>query len=211
VTTRVFGGANLAWQLGGDARLILELAEKHDALALVECRTKDNEPIDVAAILGPDWWVSQDVTDGATAGTAIAIRKGGKVKRRRIAAAYRAVVRISSGNSRVQSRYLRAAPIRVGWKRATLMAAHIPTRSSGKQDEAIAVVTKVWRSIRGRKLIFMDGNNAPREVAERITAPNFDGNGVMVWAWSKRWASVRVFWHRVKGSDHRTGTARVQA
>lgn len=205
------GGANMAWQLGGDARLLHELASLHDALVLLECRTKDEQPIDVAEILGPGWWVMQDTTDSSKSGTAIAIKTGGKVKRRLVAHALQRVVEISDGNSRVQARYLLAVPIKVGGKRTTLMGAHIPTRSSGKQAEALWVVRRVWRRTLGRKVIFMDGNDEPRAVAETVTAPHFSGNGVMVWAWSQGWEGIKVFWRTVRGSDHRAGSLHVPA
>lgn len=211
VVTVPFGGANLAWQLGGDARLVRELASLHDALVLLECRTKDNEPIDVQEILGPGWWVMQDTSDGSRSGTAIAIRKRGKVKRRRIAHLWLRFNQISAGNSRVQARYLLAVPVKVGRKRTTLLGAHIPTRSSGKQAEALVAVRRAWRSIGGRKLIFMDGNGEPSAVAETVTAPHFSGNGVMVWSWSQGWEGIRVSWRTVTGSDHRTGSLHVPA
>lgn len=202
------GGANCAWQLGGDRRLILELADGKDALVLVECRTKDNQPVDVAAILGPDWSVSQDLRSAARSGTAIAVRKRGRIRRRRAVGAFRRMVQISRQASDVQARYLRAVPLRDEHGPFTLMGGHIPLKSTGQQDEALEVVEATWRRTRGRKAIFMDGNARPAIVAGTVTAPHFSGDGVMVWAWSKGWGAVRVFWHAIRGSDHKTGTFR---
>lgn len=204
----VIGGANLAWQVGGDARLVRELAEDKDALVLVECRTKDNEPVDVRAILGSDWSVSQNLRNAALSGTAIAIRKRGRIRRRRVTHALRRLVQISRGASDVQARYLRAVPLRDENGPFALMGAHIPIKSTGQQDEALGVVTEVWRATSGRKAIFMDGNGRPSLVAATVTAPHYSGDGVMAWGWSHGWSDARVFWHAMRGSDHKAGTFR---
>lgn len=203
----VYQGANLAWQLGGDAALVLELAKGADALVLVECRTKDNRPIDVRAILGPDWWVGQNLRSAALSGTAIAIRKGGTVKRRRLAGLFR-LVRISGPGRGVQARYLRAVPIRDSEGNATLFGAHIPLASTGQQGEALGVVHDTWRSTKGRKLLFADGNSRPDAFAANVSAPNHDGDGVVVWVWSRGWELVRVSWRKRRGSDHAVGALR---
>ena len=78
----------------------------------------------------------------------------------------------------------------------------------GQQAEAIGVVHDVWRGQGGRKLLFADCNTRPAGFAADITAPHHDGNGVMVWAWSRGWEDVRVSWHDEKGSDHKVGTVR---
>lgn len=199
-----YEGANMAFQLGGDARLLRELAEDADALLLVECRTKDNQPIDVKAILGPDWWVGQNLRNAALSGTAIAIRKRGPVKRRRIAALLR-LVRVSGPGREVQARYLREALIRDEDGPATLMAVHIPLTSTGQQDEAVDVVHDTWRTTPGRKLLFADCNGRPARFAATVTAPHFSGEGVMVWLWSEGWEGVRVLWRKIRGSDHAFG------
>lgn len=203
-----YDGANLAWQMGGDARLVRELAWHSDALVFVEARTRDNQPIDIKAILGDGWWVGQNLRNAALSGTAIAIRKGGSVKRRRVVAAYRRLVQISRPGRKVQARYLRAVPVRDPDGNATLIGGHIPILSTGQQPEAIAAVGHFWRSTKGRKLGFFDCNSRPAGFAAEVTAPNHDGDGVMVWLWSRGWSDVRVFWRKRRGSDHKTGTLR---
>lgn len=202
-----YDGANLAWQMGGDARLVRELAARSDALVFVEARTHDNQPIDIKAILGPNWWVGQDLRNAATAGTAIAIRKGGPVKRRRLVGLLR-LVQISGPGSKVQARYLRSVPISDPEGNATLFGVHIPLASTGQQDEAIAVVGEAWRATSGRKLLFADCNTDPAGFAADVTAPHHDGDHVMVWLWSRGWENVRAYWRTRRGSDHNVGTFR---
>lgn len=203
----VYRGVSLAWHLGGDTTLVRRVAEGSDALVFLECRTKDNEPIDIRAILGPGWWVGQNLTNPALSGTAIAIRKGGPVKRRRLAALLR-LVRISRPGRKVQARYLRSVPIRDEQGNATLFGVHIPLASTGQQGEALGVVCDEWRSTKGRKLVFADGNTAPAAFAANITAPNFSGGDVMVWAWSHGWTNVRTHWRTRRSTDHKVGTLR---
>lgn len=196
-------GANMAYQLAGDAALLLKLAEDADALVLVECRTRDNEPIDVAAVLGPDWLVWQDLSSPARAGTVIALRKGGPVKRQKNARS--SLRKIAAAGPELQTRYLRRLRVYDETGAFTLMGAHIPKKSTGKQESALKKVGQIWRSITGRKLIFMDGNHRPMEVAHTITAPNFSGNGVMVYAWSAGFKDVAVRWVKRKFTDHLVG------
>ena len=203
----VYRGANLAWQLNGDARLVRELASGADALVLVECRTKDNQPINIKGILGDPWWVGQNTRTAALSGTAIAIRKGSTVKRRRIDGLLR-LVQISGPGRKVQARYLRSVPIRDEHGNATLFGAHIPLASTGQQGEAIGVVSDAWRLTSGRKLLFADCNTQPAGFAADVTAPNHAGDGVMVWLWSHGWSNVRVKWRQFRGSDHKVGTLR---
>lgn len=200
-----YEGANLAWQLSGDARLLHVLAEDADVLALVECRNKANEPVDVRATLGPAWSVAQNTRTAALAGTAIALRRGGPVKRRHVAIAFRRLLQVSRGTSRVQARYVRTLPIRDTDGPATLFVVHIPLASTGLQDEALAELGHLWRRTKGRKLLFADGNISPAALAAAIGAPCHDGDGVMVWCWSRGWARVRVSWRKRRGTDHKVG------
>lgn len=204
----VYRGANLAWHLGGDPTLVRDVSFGADALVLVECRTKDNQPIDIKAILGNDWWVGQDLRNAAIAGTAIAIRKRGPVKRRRIVALLR-LVQISGPGRSVQARYLRSVPIRDTEGNATLFGVHIPLESTGQQYEAVAVVEDAWLRTKGRKLLFADGNSRPATFAKNIAAPHFSGGDVMVWAWSRGWDNIRVAWRKRSFTDHNVGTLHV--
>ena len=203
----VYRGANLAWQLDGDPTLVRDVAVGADALVFVECRTKDNEPIDIRGILGPGWWVGQNLTNAALSGTAIAIRKGGAVKRRRLVALMR-LVQVSGPGRDVQARYLRSVPIHDDQGNATLFGVHIPLESAGQQGEAFGVVHDTWRSTSGRKLLFADCNTSPAGFAADVTAPHFAGDGVMVWLWSHGWENVRTHWRTRQGSDHKVGTLR---
>lgn len=203
----VYRGVNMAWQLGGDAQLVRDMAAGADALVLVECRTKDNKPIDIRGILGPDWWVGQNIRTAALSGTAIAIRKRGTVKRRRLVGLLR-LVQVSGPGRDVQARYLRSVPIRDSQGNATLFGVHIPLASTGQQGEALGVVSDTWMATKGRKLLFADCNSAPAAFAANVTAPHHDGDGVVVWLWSQGWENVRVFWKKRKSTDHKVGTLR---
>lgn len=205
-----YRGANLAWQLGGDRRLVRDLADGADALVLVECRTRDNCPVDVRAILGDRWLVRQNMRSPALSGTVIALRKGGSVKLRRNSPQRARLVRINTSGNGVQARYLRSIPVTDSQGDAMLFGAHMPIRSTGKQDEAVAAIRTEWRAIGGRKLMFADGNMRPAAFAEEVTIPHFDGNGVMFWGWSKGWPDVDVTWRQDDGSDHKTGTFRAE-
>lgn len=202
-----YEGANLAWQLGGDARLVRELARDADVLLLVECRTKDGKPVDVKAILGDDWRIWQNLRNDALAGTVIALRKGGPVKFRRISHWLRLIKVNSTGHS-VQARYLRTLPVRDAEGPATLLAVHLPLGSTGLQDDALRVSEDVWRATKGRKILFADCNMRPAVFADALLAPHFRAEGVMVWLWSEGWSGVRVFWRNLRGSDHLTGVFR---
>lgn len=200
-----YEGANLAWQLGGDARLLHVLAEDADVLALVECRTKANEPVDVRDALGDGWSVAQNTRTAALSGSAIALRKGGSVKRRRVVETLRRLRQVSRGTSDVQARYVRTMPIRDADGPATLFVVHIPLVSTGLQAEALAALEHLWRTTKGRKILFADCNSRPAGFAATIGAPHHSGDGVVVWCWSRGWSNVRVSWRKRKGSDHATG------
>jgi hypothetical protein len=198
-----YAAGNLAWQLGGDARLVRELAADSDVLALVECRTRENEPVDVAAILGDSWRVWQDTSSGARSGTAIAVRKVSDVKVRR-AQRLSELVRVSIGTSKVQARYLRRVKLRDSEGKLTVMAVHIPLASTGLQDEAMRETQHAWSRTRGRRVLFADGNMPPVVFAAQIGAAHFSGSGVMCAAWSRGWDSVKTRWFALVGSDHKT-------
>lgn len=202
----VIRGANLAWQLGGDAQLLRELADGADGLALVECRTKDNRAIDVQAILGKHWKVWQDLSSPARAGSVIAIRKGSKLKRRWGGQMVRKLRRVASGGEKLQDRYLRSLPVKDETGPFELMVVHIPIAATGEQGVALARTRNLWTTQPGRKLIYTDGNAAPEKTARAIGAPNFDGDGVVVWCWSHSWKDIVVTWRTKRGSDHRVGT-----
>lgn len=204
----VYNGGNLAWQLGGDRQLVLSLAAKADVLALVECRNFANEPVDVKKILGDGWHVWQNLRSGALAGTAIAVREDSEVKRRRITGPISELVQISQGTHDVQARYLRSVKLRDDDGPLTVMGAHAPLKSTGLQDEAMAVISRKWRGTRGRKVMFADGNQPPAEFADALGAPHFSGSGVMTVVWSHGWDDFETTWKARAGSDHKTATFR---
>jgi hypothetical protein len=186
--------ANLAYQLGGDARLLRQLADGADVLVLVECRDHNNEPIDVAAILGAGWRVWQNLRDGAHAGTVIAVCRGSGVHRRRLAAGRARVRRLASRLLRlsgpghdVQSRYLREAHLADAHGPFTLAGAHIPLPGTGRQDDALAMLTDWWSTTPGRRAAFGDGNTSWRNVRRELDAPHGDGADVMFACWSAGW------------------------
>lgn len=204
---------NLAWQLGGDIKLLRAVASSADVLGLVECRDFHNNPVDVATALGPEWDVWQDLSDGARAGTAIAIRKGCGVTVRHGAQAFEQFVRVADGNSEVQARYMRTLKMRDGHKRVTLFVVHIPLASSGQQEAAMQAASRAWRRTPGRKIMMADGNMPPIVFAADLGAPHYSGAKPMVIAWSKPLErdGVRANWVATTGSDHKVGTLRVPA
>lgn len=213
-----YGTVNCAWQLGGDVRLLRTASSLVDVLQPVECRDKDMRPIDVAAILGPEWMVRQTLTDdfgrpsSALAGSAIAVRKSAG-----IVIHNSRLIKLSEPGKEVQARYQRITVLREpsGWV-TEAAAGHIPLLGTGRQDDAMKRVA-AWRQAAGRRRndqrlarregerlwIWQGDANMPLNMfASRIDAPHHYGSNVMVSAWSTGWGPVDGRAVRVPGSDH---------
>lgn len=198
----VYRAVNLAWHLGGDAALLRSTAKGADVLVLVECRDKQNRPVDVRKALGVEWWVWQNLADGARSGTAIAVRKDSGVKRRRVAGSASRLMRLSVAGRRVQSRYLRSVALTDDQGPVTVAAAHLPLKSTGKQDAAEDSLRRWWKHTRGRRAVFGDGNQPHAALRRALGAQDSAGEDVMFAIWSTGWPPVRVTDRRWTYTDH---------
>ena len=210
--------ANAAWQLAGDKALLLALAERADVLLLVECRTRDNRPLDVARALGPGWDVRQDCTSAARAGSVVAVRRGSRVtiRRSRICLA-------SPAGPGVQARYRRQATLvdRGGRRprRVRIAVQHNPLPATGRQRLAVdsacgwARRARRWRRARPRRRCWLwagDANMPPEQMGHHLGAPHHYGQRPMVAAWSVGWGRVNTSTRRIHGSDHAVLTLTTQ-
>ncbi len=193
--------ANLAWQLGGDVRLLQTIAAHADVLMLVECRDKHNEPIDVAAALGPDWQVQQDLSSAARAGTVTAVRVGIKVRRTKLRD-------LSDKGHNVQARFQRRTVIVDHGIVVDVIAGHNPLPSTGRMGQAKERAKRLIgyvRSLRTKQRLWIwggDANMEPDQWAATIDAPFHEGSKPMVLCWSAGWGPVNVTRREVRGSDH---------
>lgn len=209
-TTPRFGVINVAWQLGQTAAAVHTGAAAHDVLGLVECRTRGKEAVDVARILGDGWLVFQDLTDSATAGTAIALRKmSGCVVRK---ATMRRISDAGHHATAVQARYeWTLVLLEPDGSVDEVTVGHNPLVSTGRQGQAIAHgrrwATRASRRIRcavlRRRWVWMgDPNLSAAKWAQHLNAPHHYGVRPMAIVWSSGWGSVATMARRVKGSDH---------
>lgn len=199
--------ANLAYQLPGDKQLVRRLAEggdfdePADELFLVEARTADNQPLPIADYLGPRWDVSQDTTNGATAGSVIV------TQRTRARIRWSLLRLLSKAGHKVQDRYLRAGAIRATssgrWGRVAVV--HFPLKSTDRQDQAIAKLRR-WvrrqRRLGKRWMVAGDFNMPVAELARLLGAPHFYGEDVMGFIWSEGWGPVDTYATHMDGTDH---------
>lgn len=197
----VYRAANLWWNSdGGDRRLVRTLAKDADVLALVECRTSDNKPLDIREILGVEWRVFQNTTDAARAGSAIAVHRDSGVRWRR---PFPTRARVMSAPGRdVQTRYLRTARLIDDRGPVTIGVPHIPLEDTGRQDDAIRTLRAWWHRTPGRKVILGDGNMPHAELQKRIGAAYSDGADVMFVCWSTGWPAMTTKAARMSGTDH---------
>ena len=200
--------ANMAWQLGHDEEALRKLAQHADILGLTECRTRDNKPLDVAEILGPEWRVFQTMRDekgrlsAAHAGTVCAVRKGIKVRRSTL-------LPLSPKGHKVQARYQRVTVI-VDRGVVDVIVGHNPLPTTGQQRTAARnASTAIGRAKRRRannprrRWIWMgDCNMDPKVWARAMGAPFFFGDRPMCTLWSAGWGNVRRVKFKVKGLDH---------
>lgn len=202
--------ANLAYQLGGDRALLERLASEGDVLSLVECRTRSNEPIDVADVLGPDFKVIQNLATAATAGTALAVRRHAGIR-----VARHDLRRASRPGRNVQARYLLDATLVDQGRETALATGHRPLAATGRQDEFDRAVRDFARQCRNRRraqrardveqlrwMFAGDINEPPRKAARRLGAPHVHGADVMTFIYSAGWGPVVLDDFRVPQSDH---------
>jgi len=203
--------ANLAWQLNGDTRLLRQLAQTADVLALVECRTRDNKPIDVATALGPAWVTAQDTTTSARAGSVVAVRRTPDLVLR-----WSRLVLASPAGPGVQDRYLRIAHIIDHGRPTRVGVLHNPLRATGRQDDAVRTA-RAWvgrmRAVRAlrprlRWMLAGDFNMAPVAMRRLVHAPHSAGRGVLGIVWSRSWGDPSVTAVEVQGTDHAVLTFR---
>ncbi len=202
--------ANLAWQLGGDVALVRALARTADVLALVECRDRHNDPVDVAAILGDGWAVVQDTSSGARSGNALAVRRssGVDIVRHRLR-------RASTRGRKVQARYLLDVTLDDNGRRTRLAVGHRPLPATGRQDAFDKAVRRFVRACRARRAIqrargrvplrwalALDGNDRPSRIAARVDAPHVFGADVMAFVYSAGWGDVHRDAVRMAHTDH---------
>lgn len=201
---------NAAFQLGHDRHLLRTLAADADVLLLVECRTRDNHPLDVAAVLGAGWDVRQDCSSAARAGSVIAVRRGSGVtiRRSRLCLA-------SPAGPGVQARYRRQAVLvdRTSRRprRVRVAVQHNPLASTGMQRVAVGSAcswvraARRWRHARPRRRVWLwagDANTSPGQMAQSLGAPHHYGQRPMAACWSAGWGQVHTSKRRVRGSDH---------
>lgn len=203
--------ANLAWQLGGDARLLRDLSDGADVLSLVECRTRDNQPIDVGKILGPGWDTRQDIASAARAGSVVAVRRTPDLELR-----WSRLILASPAGPGVQERYLRVAHIVDHGRPTRVGVLHNPLRATGRQDDAVRTA-RAWvgrmRAVRAlrprfRWMLSGDFNMAPAQMARLVGAPHSGGEGVLGVLWSGGWGSAWVRAEELPGTDHAALTFR---
>lgn len=199
---------NLAWGMHRDRETLREEARDCDVLAVVEARTGDNRPIDVAAILGNEWDVRQDTSTAAKSGSALAVRIDSPVRIRRWAMA-----RASRRGRDVQDRYRVSATLvdrsrPLGRRLVRVGVQHNPIASNHRQPEAVASAARWvrrarrWRLVtRGRWVLLGDFNLEPTVMQNRTGAFRAWGVKPMGVLLSKGWR-VDTSRHRSPGSDH---------
>ena len=188
----VYRTANLAFQIGHNAALIHEVADGADVLGLVECRDASNRPVDVAAILGPEWRVQQNLRSGAKAGSVTAVRKGAGVKVRRSR-----LRRISDPGRDVQARYQRETVLVDHGVVTEFAVGHLPVVASGRQDDA-ARTTRAWLSGARRRVARADRRNDRRH--RRGKRPR-----LRRWLWAGDANQDPGAWARSLGAPHHFG------
>lgn len=213
---------NMTWQLGHDTGLLRTAAVHADVLLLVECRTKDNQPLDVAQILGPDWDTRQDLTNAALAGTVLAVRRSSGAT-----IISSVLVLLSHADKGVQARYQRVSVIREPrrWlrrRKVRVIIGHAPVEETGRHGEAVARTRRVIEGAkrwRGRRAVpwrrpwlgAWDGNDDPAAFARAIGAPHHYGIRPMVLGWSHGWGQVVTSSRRITGADHAVLSAETPA
>jgi hypothetical protein len=202
----VYRVANLAYQLPDDHDLIRRLRdgtgfdEPADVLLLVEARDADNQPLDVAKALGRGWSVSQDRSNGATAGSVIAVR------RETVRLRWSLSRLLSRKGRKVQDRYQRVGAVRP--KRAStarINVLHNPLRSTGRQEEAVANARR-WvdrQNRRGKRwMVAGDFNMDANAMRIELGGARSFGADVMGIVLSGGWGDVDFSKSHYKGSDH---------
>lgn len=210
--------ANLTWQWAYDAQLV-ENTAKGDVAAFVEARTADNEPVRIGRILGRGWRAVQNTATGATAGAAVAVRKGGRVKIRR-----RMFWRLSKAGRNVQQRDAVTVVLveRDGDTviETHLIVAHNPLKSTGQQKAAVATARSRVLAARARRsrvqmrpstptrkhvirwAVMGDGNMAPAEWCKALGGARFYGESPMAIVLGDGWGRVEFSKRHLRGADH---------
>lgn len=205
---------NAAWQMRGDVDLVLDAAENADVLGVVEARTGDNRPIDVAQILHlgglrraaegfPAWQVGQDTSSGAASGSALAVRAGSPVKLRRVTTWLAS--RAGHWHSSVQTRWMKVGVLDDHGTRTRAIVVHFPTPSSGQQPEARRALRRAVRRAQRagvRWIVLGDFNCDVAELARWLGARGCYRRDVMgvVWGHTAATAARGKGWGRMVGT-----------
>lgn len=192
---------NATWQLGHDRQLFRRAVKDAEAFVAVECRTKDEEPLDVASFLGRDWRVQQNLRTAALAGTVTAVRRHIRVRR--------TVLRpLSAGNSEVMARFQRLTVIRDGDWITDLMGGHNPLQSTGVQRQAVGNAVIMTNNAAKRDgahrrwARFDDCNMDPEQWARILGARSHFGDKPMSMAFGPHWGKVEFHKRWLQGADH---------
>lgn len=219
--------ANLAWQLGGDERLVRAVAEG-DVTAYVEGRDHDDDPVPIKHILGAGFRVIQRLGSGSVAGSAFAVRRSSRVKIARWNS--RRASRASRRGGGVQDRY--ALVVVLVEKTSDviyethLVIVHNPLRGTGMQDDSIDTVrglvgraaarrsvVRRRRSITGRRRIVRwavvgDFNTSHEAMRNKIGGTGSLGVEVMGFVHGPGWGHPKLSTRHHAGSDHPILTVR---
>ena len=191
--------ANLAFQLGGDRKLIGWLCAQADVLLLVEAKTHD-----IATLVPAGWTVLQHTggtladgspVDKARAGSAIAYRTEA------VSASDFGLTHGSGPAPGVMRRWIAHATVtEAATGRSIVMAAtHWPLKRTGVQGRHTANV-RAWAAKHPALFIGGDGNQPPAALADRLGLDGW-GREVMTLLWDG--CDVTGFRaERVPGSDH---------
>lgn len=206
--------ANLAFQLRGDVQLLKWLARDADVLGLVECRDRNDKPVDVAKVLGKGWDVRQDLSSGKRAGSVIAARKSADVEIKR--SHLQRISRASRQGAGVQDRYRRVAHLDDNGTPTRFAVEHHPLKSTGRKDEAVGNARRWVRRLRGaatrrrvqgfkrlRWMLVGDFNARHDAIRRELGAPFSAGVDVMGAVWSHGFGDAKVSIARhVPSTDH---------
>jgi len=182
-------GINGDWATGGktDAQHLRHAASHSAVIAGVEMR-RGSQPIDVKAILGPDWDVRQKLANSSTGMTFVAVKKSSGMtivkwdtlpalpKRRgvRLKARYLTRVVLDMPEAKVRNHVLGVCHFPPARYRARrwVMERYVERR-----------LVK-WSRNRGLQVaLFTDNNEKPQRMAHRFHMQT-DGRNIMAWLWT---------------------------
>lgn len=213
--------ANLAWQEGGDERLVRAVAEG-DVAAYVESRDRHDNPVRIKLILGTGFRVIQRLGSGAVAGSAFAVRRTSPVKVARWSS--RRASRASRRGGGVQDRYALVVVLVEKTKELVvethLVIVHNPLRGTLRQDDSIDTVRGLVgrasarrsriqrrRSVTGRRRIVRwavvgDFNTGHANMRHQLGGTGSLGVEVMGFVHGPGWGHPKLSTRNRPESDH---------